>query len=991
MITAVAPLPVKKVVQVRDRISSALGNPALDIVRAAIESGTDNAPFVHFVSLHALTSPDGDAAWLVLELSADGSADEALENFARRLDAVLQPILAESSDWKSSDSAAAFLKRHVVTTGTGYFDPPGLNFCGTPGQSVVDALREERLAARIGELLSVQRPGQTPLQRLADIRESLRGDPAFGWALDPPPPPVPAPRGTVSFKRQLAGLAGPFVPAFLWPLLVIVVPLAFVLAMPGRRPLSGSQVAVFFLHWAVYTLLAVAGFLLTAYIRFRSAETSDWVSERRADPRELQGILERENAPGFVQNHMISLTVLKPGLLRQITIRLAFWAVARLTAKNPRPGFLGDIGTIHFARWVTIPGTRILLFFSNFGGSWESYLEDFITKAHAGLTGVWSNTVGFPRAKNLFFDGATDGDRFKRYARQSMSYTPFWYSAYPNLTTDNIRQNRLIRRGVAAAMTQDEAVRWLALYGSRPRPVEKLEVTQIQSLIFGGLGFKPAGVLLALQLPDTVAETQSWLGAILPHIAFGDGRYLQAPAVFTFGVSAAGLQKLGLPETAVATFPTSFLNGMAAPGRSRILGDTGRNAPDNWRWGYAVPDVALLIYGDSSKAVSQLVAEVERSCDKFGAAVTVRIPLREPSRVLTDRKEPFGFVDGVSQPAMRGTYRGFRNDDPIHLVEPGEIVLGYPDNRGSVPPGPHLDAGLDPEQLLPIDVPADNFGVVTAEQPRAIGQNGSFLVIRQLEQDFEGFKSFCAEEATRVLPYFADLPVFCDEEFIAAKMIGRWHDGSSLVRHPYVSATKLRELSGRDSTGSTARPETRPSDPTASSIGRAEFRAQSAYADRAPRPDNDFLYGTEDPQGLRCPYGAHIRRANPRDSLSPGSNEQIEISNRHRILRVGRQYEEKGSRGLLFMCLNADLERQFEFIQQTWMSSSKFHGLDAETDPIVTDGTKGRCSFTIPTRAGPVPLNPLPQFVTMRGGGYFFLPGRQLLNYLARPPLGSNE
>jgi deferrochelatase/peroxidase EfeB len=198
-------------------------------------------------------------------------------------------------------------------------------------------------------------------------------------------------------------------------------------------------------------------------------------------------------------------------------------------------------------------------------------------------------------------------------------------------------------------------------------------------------------------------------------------------------------------------------------------------------------------------------------------------------------------------------------------------------------------------------------------------------------------------------------------------------------------------LSGRDSTGSTARPETRPSDPTASSIGRAEFRAQSAYADRAPRPDNDFLYGTEDPQGLRCPYGAHIRRANPRDSLSPGSNEQIEISNRHRILRVGRQYEEKGSRGLLFMCLNADLERQFEFIQQTWMSSSKFHGLDAETDPIVTDGTKGRCSFTIPTRAGPVPLNPLPQFVTMRGGGYFFLPGRQLLNYLARPPLGSNE
>ena len=67
-----------------------------------------------------------------------------------------------------------------------------------------------------------------------------------------------------------------------------------------------------------------------------------------------------------------------------------------------RPGFLSDIGTIHFARWVTVPGTHDLLFFSNFDASWESYLEDFITKAHAGLTGVWSNSIGFPVTENLF-------------------------------------------------------------------------------------------------------------------------------------------------------------------------------------------------------------------------------------------------------------------------------------------------------------------------------------------------------------------------------------------------------------------------------------------------------------------------------------------------------------------------------------------------------------------------------------------------------------
>ena len=986
MVTAIAPLPPEKAADVRGLISSSLGNPALSAVRSAIEDASERPRILHFASLHALTSPHGGKAWLVVELSSDGTASEALENFATRLGDVLRPILSQSSDWKSDDNAAAFLKRHVVASGTGYFETPGLGFCGTPGQSVIDTLREQQLAERIGDLLSRQSPGSTALQRLFDVRECLGKDPKFSWALDPPPPPVEGPAEKLSFRREIAGLAWPFIPAFLWPLLIVLVPLALVLALVGG-PLSLSRLPVVVLHFAVYLLVGVAVVLLGVYLNFRASEARDWVSRSSVDGEELKAILERENAPGFVQNHMISLTVIKPGLVRQLTIRLALWVVASLTAKNPRPGYLGDIGTIHFARWVMIPGTRMLLFLSNYGGSWQSYLEDFITKAHAGLTGVWSNTVGFPRSTNLFFDGATDGERFKRFARQSMSFTPFWYSAYPNLTTDNIRENRLIRRGLAAATTQDEAVRWLALYGSSPRPVDTLEVTQIQSLIFGGLGFKASGQLLLLVLPEHVADARAWLALILPDVAFGDGRFLRAPAVLTLGLSAPALDKLGLDGAALATFPAAFLTGMSSAGRSRILGDTGRNAPEQWWWGKTLEDVALLVYGDASAAVEDLIAKVDERCRSSGANIMRRIPLRDPALQLTDRIEPFGFVDGVSQPAMRGTYRGLRNDDPIHLVEPGELVLGYPDNRGQAPPGPSMSAALDPEQLLPVEADEDDFGTFTGEQPRMIGRNGSFLVIRQLEQDFEGFNAFCAKEASRVLPYFADLPIFCDGELIAAKMIGRWHDGSSLVRHPYVSATRLRQLRGNGSPAPTSRPKTRPADPKASSIDQPETQSEQALPGRSIYPDNDFLFGAEDPQGLRCPYGAHIRRANPRDSFSPGSNEQIEISNRHRILRVGRQYEHEGSRGLMFMCLNADLERQFEFIQQTWMGSSKFHGLDAETDPIVTDGTQGRCGFTIPTRNGPVALNPLPQFVTVRGGGYFFLAGRQLLNYLALPPL----
>ena len=314
-----------------------------------------------------------------------------------------------------------------------------------------------------------------------------------------------------------------------------------------------------------------------------------------------------------------------------------------------------------------------------------------------------------------------------------------------------------------------------------------------------------------------------------------------------------------------------------------------------------------------------------------------------------------------------------------------------------MPPGPTLSALHDPDCLLPIAGSDQGFSEVTVDNPRLIGHNGSFLVIRQLEQHVDEFKKFCLDEGKRLASHFRELPIETKhpwiDEFIGAKLIGRWKDGSSLVRFPYISATRLRDLTKRDPTDEVARPKALPTAAAALAVEApakpaavADVDPKANKKDQPPiRPDNDFLFGTEDPQGLRCPYGAHVRRANPRESLSPGSQDQIDISNRHRILRVGRLYQgdDGESEGLLFMCLNGDLERQFEFIQQTWMGSTKFHGLDTEVDPIAGAETKGCNGFTVPTRHGPVALNPLPQFVTMRGGGYFFVPGRQLLRFLS--------
>ena len=137
---------------------------------------------------------------------------------------------------------------------------------------------------------------------------------------------------------------------------------------------------------------------------------------------------------------------------------------------------------------------------------------------------------------------------------------------------------------------------------------------------------------------------------------------------------------------------------------------------------------------------------------------------------------------------------------------------------------------------------------------------------------------------------------------------------------------------------------------------------------------------------MRCPFGAHIRRANPRDNLIPNLPQQLAITNRHRILRVGRPYRPQNALskpGLVFMCLNADIERQFEFLQQIWILGRSFQALENEVDAIIGHGGASG-TLTIPTTKGALRLKGMKDFVTVRGSGYFFLPGQRALHFLAQ-------
>lgn len=917
---------------------------------AAIKAPLDQAEFVHFVSM---TVVRGDPlAHLVVEMSADGTVAESVTRLASTLARPLDSLIEATGVQRGEVSLADFLLNQHVPVGQGWFSNPGVNYDGTPGMTVERIRKEEKLAAAAALLVERLKPAPSPLATLNAVRERLWAKGEMKWAFvaeDAPclegPPPV------------LSGFPGLAVAStiLLWPFLLVALA-ALVLVCWYLRDLGAGIWA------AIFVLLAEAAAI---YWRLRRKEETDVPEDIAPRAACVEEFMKRENFGAH--NHLAAASVMKPGWFRMFTLRVGLWAAGQIAARFSRPSFLGPTGVIHFARWLILPGTNKLLFYSNYDGAWESYLENFIEQAYNGVNGIWSNTVGFPRTDNLFGvglfgvaanRGGNDGDRLRRWTRRQQYRSLVWYSGYPELTTERIRTNAAIRQGIALAATQSDAADWLACFGSEPRPATNLEATEIPTLVFGGLSRQRFGASLMLQLSGDDAANKGWLRKIEGRLTYGDA--LNAEEAMLVAFSASGLAKLGLHGSDLTTFPVAFQQGSAAEWRARAVGDVGNNDPDKWWWGGPeLPiDAVLLIYAKTSKDLSDAIDKRKEELETAGILVAHEVALKElPPNVLPPHnkfaKEPFGFADGVSQPIIEGTPRALSSKNKHQVVQPGEFLFGYPDNLGYMPPSPAVADQRDPHDVLPAlgwdpTRQRPDFSDPAPTTSHDLGRNGTFLVVRQLEQNKVAFDDFKRAAAKRIAadPRAPALPLPKLEEWIAAKIVGRWEDGRSLVRHPH---------------------------------------APPPPPHKSREPDNDFLY-EEDPTGLRCPLGAHIRRANPRESFAPGSKPELKITNRHRILRVGRSYERQEGRsdnpGLLFMALNADIERQFEFVQQTWLSAPSFHGLQNEVDPMIGRRSVSR-DMTIPTPSGPLCLKELKDFVRVRGSGYFFLPGRTAIRFLA--------
>jgi len=201
--------------------------------------------------------------------------------------------------------------------------------------------------------------------------------------------------------------------------------------------------------------------LLSIVLRVRFLERRDsWHDAPHVDESTLREMVRRED--WIAQNHMGSIVLIKPGVLRSIIIHAGHLGLGLFLRVKATDGYLGSMRTVHFAHWAFLNNHSRLLFFSNFDHSWDSYLDDFIEKAHAGLTLAWGSGVGFPPTRFLVLDGASHGRMFKTWALASRAVSRFWYSAYKHLTVDQIERNARIASGLRRlSMSEKEAARWM--------------------------------------------------------------------------------------------------------------------------------------------------------------------------------------------------------------------------------------------------------------------------------------------------------------------------------------------------------------------------------------------------------------------------------------------------------------------------------------------------------------------------------------------------
>jgi deferrochelatase/peroxidase EfeB len=511
---------------------------------------------------------------------------------------------------------------------------------------------------------------------------------------------------------------------------------------------------------------------------------------------------------------------------------------------------------------------------------------------------------------------------------------------------------------------------------------KQLDLTDIQGNViraYGRFGY-PVARYVFLNIRDSQIA-RDFVGAVTKRVTssveWGDGPGQIKQPNWTVNIAFAyqGLKELDLPRSSLIGFSHEFVAGMKD--RRDILGDDGPSSPENWDpiWvgnrQTREQDVHIFVslnarlpalLEESYAWLKTLVAEHKDGVVILGGNRGddgVLLDYQDVNVVMEDgkptSKEHFGYTDGISDPVFEGTPnydlnvegRGKQMEDGSWApLATGEFLLGHIDEAHEYPPAP---------------------------QPVLLSRNGTYMVYRKLHENVATFDTYLDEHGKKYPG---------GKELLAAKFVGRWRDnGAPLVKAPDVES-------------------------------KAKFDMALMGSDKAGQDKllSDFTYD-DDMSGAKCPFSSHIRRINPRASLEmvkgtkPGSmifNEGAfdtpgALTNRRRLLRRGLPYgqvkdrtRDDGNHGIIIMMLNADINRQFEFVQQQWINYG--NDFQAGSDKEILLGNHS-ADDKFPSKAvlqvdpdsdqAPYFLSKIPRLVETRGGEYFFIPSLTALRMIA--------
>ena len=469
-------------------------------------------------------------------------------------------------------------------------------------------------------------------------------------------------------------------------------------------------------------------------------------------------------------------------------------------------------------------------------------------------------------------------------------------------------------------------------------------LADVQGNIVRGYPGKPCGYPgkprvrhLVLEIADRTSARR-WLAACasgggnVPQITTGDWGAHKPVTCFNIGLTYEGLRALGTPDSSLETFPMEFIQGMHA--RALKLGDVGESAPEHWPIPFNDPTRIHLVATIYASEVPQL----NQVRDQALAGGALRLLGALDGCSLPRDLVHFGYSDNLTQPRFEG-------------VHDAEHCAGRYERQPKAPLGTVL-----------LGYPTDFEGLKwRVPEPRQLGHNGTFNAFRVLKQEvvaFEEFLSTAADYLLRQASVQELLPL-----------------GAAAIGQGLSTRDALREVVAANICG-----RWRPSG------------TPLALSPDTPNPlpavrMNDFDYDRASP----CPYGAHIRRCNPRG----GQIVQRMANNGRRLVRRGVPYgplydpknplNPEPERGLLGNFIGASLGAQFEAMSCDWLNLGlQDPRITGSNDPMVGANDPNTSWFDLPLRSGgrTIRLRRLPRFVKTRGGAYTFLPSLEAIRFL---------